>query len=301
MSRWLRLLVVGIGGCQAAAPVCKISREEAEARVWALPEVSVWQEEISRSGRDDVKLISMTEQEVGSWMITLYEDHPEHTVRRGTFHVDASTGEVCIDKISGESANLSRIKEELSRWWDDSEFCAIEVRPLLGSDSLFVANCEWQKNWWGTLVAFEFREDRIQWIRALDITEQSVLRYRQIDLQPSEYPVIEVFGKTHMGHGSLYLFELRPREPVLRLECFAVDFHHDENLIRGGVLDVGYADRNGDGASDVVLDGIIDVVAEAVPALRVFLWDPSREAFVEDDSARQGFAEVYGSRLDARP
>jgi hypothetical protein len=116
---------------------------------------------------------------------------------------------------------------------------------------------------------------------------------------------VEVFGTTHMGHGNCYLYELRGKTLRCVLSTFALDRHRDGNLIRGGRLDVAYADVNGDGFADAVFTGTIDEyddekddrgekVTSSTPCRKVFLWGRAEGRFVEDRGARVGWERWPG-------
>ena len=202
----------------------------------------------------------------------------------------------------------------------------IEVHPFPGHENLYAANCEWEKDWWGDLEVFEFENGRIRWrakpAGGWEKGEQSILSLRPLKLPQSDDPFVEMFGKTHMGHGNYYLLHLRRRRLYPVIDTFAVDFHDDQHLIRNGSLSPNYRDLNGDGATDVELTGMIETKVDdegrisvpvengelyvyeftevprirSIPCRKVFIWDGRLRTFIEDRQQREGFDELYPYR-----
>jgi hypothetical protein len=137
----------------------------------------------------------------------------------------------------------------------------IEVKPIPDESEIYVAICDWQRQWWGNFACFEFSEGRIQWMASISRmpNEQSIARARGLRLAHWCNPLIEVFGCTHMGNGSFYLYELRNQSLELVLETRAVDCHSGDNrVIRNTFLTPKYVDLNGDSWPDVRLSGFVD-------------------------------------------
>lgn len=127
----------------------------------------------------------------------------------------------------------------------------------------FVAIVEWEEDWWGEFIAFEFDDDKIQWVAQADEmpTEQSILALKPFTLPGFDGPMLEVFGTTHMGHGNYYLyhFDIENRRLELQLQTFAVDNHQDGTLIRGGKLTpIYYAPGRLRKQGNIVFVGIVD-------------------------------------------
>jgi hypothetical protein len=179
----------------------------------------------------------------------------------------------------------------LRAWHDrmDSEpLVRVEITPVSADPDLFAALCDVELDWWGYFGVYHLTDGRVDWqAEAADQPdEQSIHRIRTLRLPNVAGPVIEVLGKTHLGNGSLYLYELRGRRLSLLLKTKAVDFNADVEKFRDGVLHVEYRDENGDGADDVVLSGVIeewaeqeDVLVGSHPCRYVFLWDRTRGRF----------------------
>jgi hypothetical protein len=175
--------------------------------------------------------------------------------------------------------------------------------PVPGRPDLVTAICDYQDGWWGFFGVYRLSSGRVRWQAAVDVEpdEQSIHSIRGLQLQGFRNPIIEVFGKTHMGNGNLYLYELRDRTLVLLLTTRAVDFHwSDGSTFRTGLLNTGYPDLNGDGFSDVVLEGSVEERAGDVNAIihsepwrQVFHWDPKLGLFSEDVSSRAGVPEYF--------
>jgi hypothetical protein len=183
----------------------------------------------------------------------------------------------------------------------------IEVSPFQGVPNVFVAIRDWQERWWGDFVVFCFEDGRIVWTASMteEPDEQSILIVKGVRLAGFSRPFIEVFGKTHMGNGNYYLYEICGGALRLVLKTHAVDCHWaDNNLIRGEHLNPTYRDLNGDGYSDVELIGVVEQFSpdddvdpvlcfQVNPCRKVFHWNPAQDRFVEDRSQRIGF-ECYG-------
>ena len=190
----------------------------------------------------------------------------------------------------------------------------IEIKFYKGDPSLFLAIIEWEKNWREELKIGAL-ENGMKWLKTENPpVEQSILSARFIDLDGFQRPIIEVYGKTHMGNGSLYLYEIKDDALFLIFKTVAVDFYDEskwdpENyqkygystcgqIYEDGKLSVAYSDMNKDGMSDVVLTGKINVVCEGktrtenfikdtnikvseMPVNRIYLWDEKNQVFVE--------------------
>jgi hypothetical protein len=182
----------------------------------------------------------------------------------------------------------------------------LEVRAVEGESDLYVAVRDWQTRWWGDFLCFRAQGGRIQWIAEVpdEPTEQSILAARGFRLKGFRGSLVEVFGMTHMGNGSYYLYELVGDTLQLLLETRAVDRHWaDGNLIRGDHLDVTYHGSTQSGGMEVVFTGIVDQYPpgddienpiRSTPCRKVFIWNDRLHRFEEDKNQRQGF-ESYGS------
>ncbi|MBI4618263.1 MAG: hypothetical protein HY720_31985 [Planctomycetes bacterium] len=180
----------------------------------------------------------------------------------------------------------------------------IEIYPLEGVSSVYLAIVEWAVDWGGTFDCFGVKDGTVEWVAGEDlhghepITEQSILSVRGIVVPGLEDPVVEVYGQTHMGNGALHVFVLRGRTLHLLGETRAVDGHDDGATFHGGVLRAEYEDFNEDGAIDIVLLGIVDSmggpegtgIVRSTPCRKVLLQDASG-FFREDPALRRGLPE----------
>lgn len=231
-----------------------------------------------------------------------------------------------VVRTRGRPDESSRIKAALTAYFGDQvELTNVELHAVPGFENLYAANCEWEKDWWGQMMVFEFREGRLTWVAGTEgghiPDTQSLLRLRPLRLPQCPHALFEVYSTTHMGHGNYLLVELRGHTLCRLIDTFAVDHHDDQHLIRGGAMNAAYRDLNGDGALDVELTGTIDLKVDAqgreripvqdgyidacdledwhiksIPARKVFLWDDARLGFVESRKLRTGFDEVYPDR-----
>jgi len=185
----------------------------------------------------------------------------------------------------------------------------IELYRFSSRSDLFVAACDWETDWWGEFIVFEFDADRggIEWVADCEKmpSEQSILALKPVALPGFAGPCLEVYGVTHMGHGHLYLYHLNPTTRTLELvlETFAVDRHQDGTLIRGGRLTpVYYMPSRFRKKGNIVLVGIVDHYPPEAPvddpgapvkARRVhmlFLYDESKDRYTTDPQQWQGMA-----------
>ena len=181
-------------------------------------------------------------------------------------------------------------------------------------EDLYVVRYDWQKNWWGdwTVVSVPY-SGGLDWAATLDagrsITDrygqmlpngQSIYSVRCLWLEGQHNPFVEIIGTTHMGHGSIYLYELDVQQHTLRLTLttFVLDRHRDNTLIKNdGVLERSYRDLNRDGYTDVAFTGSgtyhgwekedldSDSAPEATPIQhinlrKIFLWSPEAGHFI---------------------
>jgi len=175
----------------------------------------------------------------------------------------------------------------------------VEVSAIEGETGIYVAIRDTQPRWWGDFICFKYDRGRIEWVAGSSaVAEQSILEVRGFKLPGFSWPFVEVFGTTHMGNGSCYLYELRDNALRLVLQTRAVDSHaSDLNVIRGGRLTANYRELDGDGRPDVEFLGVVDEYSDdghetllrSTPCRKVFLWDRRSNRFVEDRAQRKGF------------
>ena len=178
----------------------------------------------------------------------------------------------------------------------------IEVFPVPDASEFCLAICDHQLRWWGIFGLYRLEEGHVVWQASCEEkpTEQSVHWLRGLKLAGFTRPIIEVYGQTHMGNGSLYLYELRDQTLVLLLQTRAVDSHvNDHETFQDDRLMAEYADLNGDGFADLLLKGAVekrsndgDAVVARHPCEKVFLWNIVTNKFEEDRSRRIGLSET---------
>ena len=171
--------------------------------------------------------------------------------------------------------NLSKLALDS---YDEEELAKIEdIEVSLYNKSTFLAIVEWQKDWWEDLKIGRLENGMIKWVDIEDPpTEQSILSARFVELTGFREPGLEVYGETHMGNGSLYLYKIKGDGLHLMLVARGVvDFYYDSawspdnyqkygygscgDTIEDGKLQVSYDDTNHDGIADVTLTGIVDI------------------------------------------
>ncbi len=176
----------------------------------------------------------------------------------------------------------------------------------------FLVQIEWEKDWWEELKIGRVENKSIKWLR-IDKPpgEQAILSGRFISLKGFANPLVEVYGLTHVGHGFLYIYEIRDDELNLLFKTAVVDYNSDirwapGNYERNGYENCGevfsngklvseYGDINQDGAPDVLLSGVEEVVCEkedknhirfdeikvdSHKVEKVFLWDKNEQSWV---------------------
>ena len=167
----------------------------------------------------------------------------------------------------------------------------VELSRFEGENDLYVALCDWDARWWGDFVVFCAVNGELQWTATVSEQEAPGAGYgvsaRGFRLPGFSYPLVEVLWSSHMGNGSLYLYEMRKRRLHLLLQTRAVDFHSgDGNLYRGGTLTRSYEDIDGDGFADLTLSGVVDevtfserTVLASRPVQETFLWNSVHRVF----------------------
>jgi hypothetical protein len=192
---------------------------------------------------------------------------------------------------------VALISEELRKHGLEGPYARVELVPIPGASTRYAAILDWDSEWWGCACVFEAADGRISRVQVLEHTEQSIWRVRCIAVESIEDPLLEIYGKTHMGHGNYYLYRLRPERAQLIIRTTAVDYHRDDDVLWGGELRPEYRDANGDGLTDVILSGMryYNLEEDWMPGwkhqeeiAKCFLYHPQRGTFVEDESRRVG-------------
>ena len=180
----------------------------------------------------------------------------------------------------------------------DEALQRIEAFPVPNSPNLCVAICDHEPRWWGFFGLYELQDGQVVWQADCEQApdENSIRWLQACKLSGFAAPIVEVYGMTHMGNGNLYLYELQNRKLVLLLTTRAVDDHWGDGFVfRDGRLVPEYVDLNGDGVTDLMLNGDVEEREEhgnrlvsIHPWQMVFLWDKESHRFEEDRSRRIG-------------
>jgi hypothetical protein len=142
----------------------------------------------------------------------------------------------------------------------DAPLVRLEVVEIDARIGLFAAIFDWEERWWGGACFVRVASGGNEIHELEEPTEQSLLSIRAFSLRGHVHPCVEILGKTHMGNGSLYLYELTAEKPRLLLETACIDFHvSDWEVLENGALERSYIDLNLDGADDVLLVGMAEV------------------------------------------
>ncbi|MBI3626785.1 hypothetical protein HY224_01945 [Candidatus Uhrbacteria bacterium] len=149
-----------------------------------------------------------------------------------------------------------------------------------GDGSLFWAIVATNKDWWEEIKVGRNVNHGIQWLPMKEVPdEQSILKARFLKLRGFQNPILEVYGKTHVGNGAIHLYEVGQSEVKLLLEVpYSVDSYYDDvwlpennekyghyncgDVIRGDALDSKYVDLNNDGVDDLILSGVRDMFCD---------------------------------------
>jgi|SRR3989339_121676 len=189
--------------------------------------------------------------------------------------------------ISSESEQLEDIDLTYSQ---DSDYFLVQVK--------------FEEDWWEELKVGRIKNKNIEWLRIdKPPSEQAILSARFIDLEGFSDPVVEVYGLTHAGHGSLCIYEIQNDRLNLLFRTVAVDYNPDTRwapdnfkkygyetcgeIFAGGKLTSEYNDINKDGNLDLVLSGEQEIICESddrsngihelklasIPVKKIFLWD----------------------------
>ena len=211
-----------------------------------------------------------------------------------------------------------------------TEVCHIpRARERNSNEDIYIVRYDWQSDWWGSWVVFGKTDGGAgNWIATIDgegsVTNnwggnepggQSIYAIRALWLEGQHNPFVEIIDNTHMGHGSIYLYELDIHKQSLRLVLTTeiMDRHQNNDLIDdGGVLKISYRDINSDGYTDVMFTGSAtcnikgieyDENGEAsatwgpdhqIALRKTYLWSADDDHFVTDRTTWLWFDQVYG-------
>ena len=182
-----------------------------------------------------------------------------------------------FNKINELKKNIS-LKEKDWLWHQiyNMEFDFSKKDP-----SLFIANLETSKDWFGEIQIGRWENNQLEWLPIISPpVEQSIYEFCFVDIKGIVSPVVEVYGSTHIGNGNLYLYEIEDKQVKLILEVSAVDSYYDsiyqpDNLERFGYSYCGeifrnkklksdYQDLNNDNIAEVILSGWLDFYCEDI-------------------------------------
>lgn len=196
------------------------------------------------------------------------------------------------------------VAEAIRAWNLTKEPATLEhivVVPFSDEPSLFLARCDYQKDWWGFFGCYRYERGKITLQARVDTepVEQSIYSVLGIRLLSFHGPLVQVIGRTHMGTGYLYLYELEDERLRLLLHTHVYDANrHDRWTFRGAVLDVAYQGRREDGTLEVELTGVVEEFPEdgdldsasirSWPCRKVFSWDQRQGQFIQDKSRQAG-------------
>lgn len=167
---------------------------------------------------------------------------------------------------------------------------------------IVAAYSEREPQWWGRLQVFHRKGDSIAWEYAFPADYEEyrghyVVRFRWVRLKQITKPVLEVIESTHMGNGSLRIWEVEGRKLRLLLdttvrgrfwsvpEAFGVPVN-GEARFEGDHLQVEYRRAAGENANVVGLTGrvaIQDLEERALPSRKfeqICVWDAAKRIFV---------------------
>lgn len=161
---------------------------------------------------------------------------------------------------------------------------------------------EQDTQWWGRLAVYRRSGDAIDWPFTFPESYEEhrghyVVSFRWISLRQAAGPVLEVIESTHMGNGSLRLFETDRRKLRLLLDTkvrgrfwsVPAEFGVPENgeaYFEGPHLSVKYQSLTDQPADFILLTGSIrieDIQGRALPSRRfaqACVWDASQRVFI---------------------
>jgi hypothetical protein len=172
----------------------------------------------------------------------------------------------------------------------------IEYSRISGTDDLYIARLDWERDWWGNFRVFRWDGDGLSVLEECveecgSVTGQSVAEVGSLVLPFLDDPVVYVIDRTHQGNGFLYLWQL-VEDSGLHPLCRA---RIELNITGYGYfLDWSLQDCDGDGPEDLVLEGELFTYVEETddcttsPVRKVFLFDSDRGTFLLDRESSTG-------------
>lgn len=201
-----------------------------------------------------------------------------------------------------KSAVLAEMSDEEKVYIKD-----IEITRYNDFSPLFLAEIIEEDDWWESLKVGLYQYGKIKWLTmAMEPQNGSILSTRFLRLKGFDSPLVEVYGQTHAGHGTIYLYEVEDDRLALLFSTFAVDFNPDISwapdnhgkygysncgeAFTGGKLAADYNDINNDGYQEIILSGRQDIICEediivnypdhidefkvaSLPVEEVYLWN----------------------------
>ncbi len=157
------------------------------------------------------------------------------------------------------------------------------------TQTVFVARYESDGGWWGEFHIFGVdARGRVAWTAEIDEppTEQSIALTELRHPAGHHSALIHVEGITHQGNGNLYVYRMEGHKAVEVLRVKVRDSNPDPDRFAQDRHQPRYQDVNGDGISDLRIQGSIlteDEKGEEVVAARsvdlVYVWDPTGQRF----------------------
>lgn len=192
-----------------------------------------------------------------------------------------------------------KLRENLRNYLVEKFATDVEVVSLCRvRPGVFAARYDTQADWFGSFVVFQ--TDASGTIRfTYDVSplpdEQSVFSVRVRRLKGFETPLIFVMGRTHMGNGCLYVYQLYPGQAIclMKARVFARlgDLCFDRHPARLTIADV-----NQDGIDDIEITATL--IEHSTGARHSYrrLFQGFRSGFSENRSAARGLPWVapYG-------
>ena len=178
----------------------------------------------------------------------------------------------------------------------------VTISRSLGDQHVVAVYSEREPEWWGRLAVYHRSGEAIDWQFAFPKSYEEhrghyVVRFRWINLRQTARPVLEVIESTHMGNGSLRLFETEGRELRLLLDTvvrgqfwsapasFGVP-EHGEAHFEGSHLSIEYQSPTEQTADSILLTGSVrieDIQGRELPSRRfaqTCIWDAAQRVFI---------------------
>ena len=189
-----------------------------------------------------------------------------------------------------------------------------DIELVYSQDKNYIlAQVEWGNDWWEEIKVGRIKNKNINWLRINNLpSEQAILSGRFVNLKNFVNPVVEIYGLTHVGHGFLYIYEIKNDELNLLFKIVAVDYNPDirwapdnfekygygncGEIFSGGKLLNEYKDVNKDGFLDIILSGTQEIFCEngggsgeiyelkvsSIPVEKFFLWNDDEHVWNND-------------------